>query len=204
MKINLGIACALLLCAVVSPALSQDYHYSYGGTRVINQNAIGLAHPAATQIGGGTLSPSAQGVIQQSEQNNPGLPKVPWGSHVTTPGDVQYQNNFSPQAQVVRVNSRQVAIVQPVMVAGPPTAAPTANTGLPGTPMGSHIGTAGDSMRSDLHPEVNRYNDMWWHHPAYSATRRVSTNPSNQYVLTGSSGAATYNDGQSDTHKLSY
>jgi hypothetical protein len=204
MKINFGVLLAVCLSTTALPALSQQYHYDYNGSRVVNQNQIGLYHPAITQIGGGTMSPSAQGIVQQSEQNNPGLPRVPWGSHVTTPGDVQYSRNFSapPQGQLIRVSGGQTAVVQPIMVA-PQNAAPTTNSGLPGTPMGSHIGTAGDAMRSDLHPEVNRYNEGWWH--PQPAMGRSNMAPA-RYVPSGSNGgAATYDDGlQQGSHKLTY
>ncbi|HEY9778313.1 MAG TPA: hypothetical protein V6C81_31410 [Planktothrix sp.] len=207
MKHNIGVAFAILFMLGL-PAHSQQYHYQYNGSRVVNQNQIGLNHPAPTQITSVTLSPSAQGIQQNSEQSNPGLPRVPWGSHVTTPGDVQYSKNFSAapqgQGQLIRVaGGGQPTMVQPIMVA-PANAAPTANSGLPGTPMGSHIGTAGDAIRSDLHPEVNRYNDAWWHPVVRASSRSSYSAQPQQYRGSGSSGAATYDDGQQGTHKLTY
>ena len=120
------------------------------------------------------MSPSAQGIVQQSEQNNPGLPAGSLGLHVTTPATFSTPENFSaaPQGHTFWVAGGQTAIVQPIMVA-PANAAPTANAGLPGTPMGSHIGTAGDAIRSDLHPEVNRYNDSW-RHPQPARSNRTT------------------------------
>jgi hypothetical protein len=71
-------------------ALGQNYNYSYGNSRVINQSSNGLAYPSGTYIGTGTMSKSAQGVIQYGAQVNPGLPKVNRGAYIGTPGDNLY------------------------------------------------------------------------------------------------------------------
>jgi len=67
-----------------------EYHYSYGNSRVVQQDSIGLDRPSGTYIGTGTLSKSAQGVLQTGAQVNPGLPRVNSGSFVGTPGDNMY------------------------------------------------------------------------------------------------------------------
>jgi hypothetical protein len=215
MKNFASFSVALVLSALALPAQSQQYlnqyHYNSGGSRVVNQRNVGLNQPASTQITTGTLSPSAQGINQVGEQANPLLPKVPWGSTVTTPGDQQYGRNFQapPQVQMVRINQGGRIVTAPVMVVGaggngsggPTPAAPCMimNNGLPAAPFGSHVGTPGDSMRSDLHPEVNRYNDAWWHpQPVMTRTAAPAV-----YVPSGAAGAATYDDGQ-HTKALSY
>lgn len=77
----------------VLPASSQNYHYNYGGGRVVNQNNIGLSQHSSTYIGTGTMSQSAQG--KGAGVGNSALPSVPLGSHVRTAGDNMYNNQGS-------------------------------------------------------------------------------------------------------------
>jgi len=183
------------LC-LAAPAFSQNYHYSYGGSRVVNQGHTGLYMPAGTQIGAGTMSRSAQGYQQSGALINPGLPPVPLGSHVTTAGDAQYQTGFAPGTGMPGAQQAHMVVC--------PNVAGTAiwNTGLPGAPFGAHVGTPGDAIRSDLHPEINDRNQSWWHPQAaqsYSTPQRQYSSP------TGSSGAATYEDqGSSGGGALTY
>jgi hypothetical protein len=72
------------------PSLAQEYHASYGGSKVIYQNQTGLYNPSSTYIGPGTLSRSAQG---KGAGIGGGLPAVNMGSHVRTPGDNLYNND---------------------------------------------------------------------------------------------------------------
>ena len=90
MKIAGLVAAALFLSQTV-PAFAQ-YHYSYGNSRVTNQNQTGLFHPSATYIGAGTMSQSAQG---KAAGVGGSLPAVNMGSHVRTPGDNIYNNDGS-------------------------------------------------------------------------------------------------------------
>jgi len=71
-------------------AIGQNYNYSYGNARVIVQSSNGLAYPSGSYIGPGTMSKSAQGIIQYGAQVNPGLPKVNRGAYIGTPGDNLY------------------------------------------------------------------------------------------------------------------
>jgi len=74
-----------------SSVLAQyEYHYSYGNSRVVQQDSIGLDRPSGSYIGTGTLSKSAQGALQTGPLVNPGLPRVNAGSYVGTPGDNMY------------------------------------------------------------------------------------------------------------------
>lgn len=72
------------------PAGAQNYNYSYGDSRVVNQNQTGLYTPSATYIGAGTLSRSAQG---KNAGVGASLPAVNLGSHVRTAGDNLYNND---------------------------------------------------------------------------------------------------------------
>jgi hypothetical protein len=67
-----------------------EYHYSYGNSRVVQQDQTGLSRPSDTYIGTGTLSKSAQGAVLQGPQVNPGLPRVNHGAYIGTPGDNLY------------------------------------------------------------------------------------------------------------------
>jgi hypothetical protein len=67
-----------------------EYHYSYGNSRVVQQDQTGLNRPSDTYIGSGTLSKSAQGAQQVGPQVNPGLPRVNHGAYIGTPGDNLY------------------------------------------------------------------------------------------------------------------
>lgn len=212
MKSFLPVA-SLLVFALLSfglPAQSQyaqpGYHYSHGGSRVINQHNIGLYMPAATQIGGGTISKSAQGIMQSGEQINPGLPKVPMGSHVGTAGDAEYAKNFTPSQQTIvfpdQAGGGGTVYAAPAQGGGAPYGPPSAipgNRSLPGVRYGSYVGTAGDAMRSDLHPEVNNQNDAWWH--PQQGQQRSMMQPTQTYHPPVSI-PDTYNDGQ--THKINY
>jgi hypothetical protein len=95
-------------------ALAQyEYHYSYGNSRVVQQDETGLAHPSGSYITSGTLSKSAQGAIQTGSQVNPNLPRVNQGSYCGTPGDNMYGAHpiYSPaeeeQARVRSVRAQQ-------------------------------------------------------------------------------------------------
>lgn len=80
----------LVLGSTACPAFGQAYNYSYGNTRVIQQNQTGLYMPSSTYIGPGTLSRSAQG---KTAGVGGSLPAVNMGSHVRTPGDNLYDND---------------------------------------------------------------------------------------------------------------
>jgi hypothetical protein len=84
-----GLLVTALVLGQSLPAFAQ-YHYSYGNSRVTNQNQTGLYHPSATYIGCGTMSQSAQG---KSAGVGGALPSVNMGSHVRTPGDNMYNND---------------------------------------------------------------------------------------------------------------
>jgi hypothetical protein len=96
-----------------SAVLAQyEYHYSYGNSRVVQQDSIGLERPSGSYIGTGTLSKSAQGALQTGPLVNPGLPRVNAGSFVGTPGDNMYGAHpiYSPaeeQKQKVEVWQQQ-------------------------------------------------------------------------------------------------
>src|ERR1035437_3625963 len=75
-----------LLLTQSAPALAQ-YHYSYGDSRVVNQNQTGLYTPSGTDIGSGTMIKSAQG---KNAGTGGALPAVNMGAHVLTPGDNMY------------------------------------------------------------------------------------------------------------------
>ncbi|HEY9719712.1 MAG TPA: hypothetical protein V6C69_19690, partial [Trichormus sp.] len=64
----------------------------------------------------------------------------------------------------------------------------------------SHVGTPGDGIRSDLHPEINDRNQSWWHPPA-SQTYSVQQV---RYAPTGASGAATYESQGGSSGALTY
>ena len=84
-----AIALVAFLAVQAVPAFAQNYHYNYGDSRVVNQNQTGLYTPAATYIGAGTLSRSAQG---KNAGVGAALPAVNMGSHVRTAGDNMYNN----------------------------------------------------------------------------------------------------------------
>jgi hypothetical protein len=71
-------------------AIGQNYNYSYGNSRVVIESLNGRSLPSSSYIGPGTMSKSAQGVIQYGAQVNPGLPKVNRGAYIGTPGDNLY------------------------------------------------------------------------------------------------------------------
>jgi hypothetical protein len=134
-----GMAACLSLCLVAAaqaPALCQNYHANYGGSRVINQGQTGLANPSGTYIGPGTMSQSARGLPPggSSGISNPGLPRVNMGANIRTPGDNMYTQKPATQRQ--------------------------ANPGLPRANYGANIGTPGDNMRSDLHYYVPGQNNV--------------------------------------------
>jgi hypothetical protein len=84
-----GLLVTTLLLGQSVPAFAQ-YHYSYGNSKVTNQNQTGLYHPSGTYIGCGTMSQSAQG---KAAGVGSGLPSVNMGSHVRTPGDNIYNGD---------------------------------------------------------------------------------------------------------------
>jgi hypothetical protein len=89
------------------PALGQ-YHYNYGGSRVVNQGQTGLSNPSSTYIGAGTMSQSARGL--PAGMSSGGLPQTKMGGAVGTPGDnqytdaVQYERRFGHPHRVLRNN----------------------------------------------------------------------------------------------------
>ncbi|MBY0359081.1 MAG: hypothetical protein K2W82_13850 [Candidatus Obscuribacterales bacterium] len=85
MKVLVALSSAFMVFAL--PALAQSYHYSYGDSRVVNQNQTGLYTPSSTYIGGGTLSQSAQG---KNAGTGNALPGVTMGGYIRTPGDTIY------------------------------------------------------------------------------------------------------------------
>ena len=123
------------------PGSAQNYHYSSGGGRVINQNQTGLANPSGTYIGPGTMSQTARGLPPggSGAMSNPGLPRVNMGANIRTPGDNMYTQK-------------------------PPTQR-NANPGLPQANYGANIGTPGDNMRSDLHYYVPGQNQQQMRSP---------------------------------------
>lgn len=84
------------LLGLNSSAFAQNYNYSYGDSRVINQSQTGLYMPSGTYIGSGTLSQSAQG---KSAGVGGSLPSVNMGAHVRTPGDNIYSGGDSLRAE---------------------------------------------------------------------------------------------------------
>jgi len=164
-----------LVFAGYLPAFGQgsSYTYSYGSSRVVNQNQTGLYQPAATQIGAGTMSQTARGLQPGGAgmMSNPLLPRVNMGANIRTPGDAMYQGGGGqPQYQQA-----------PVQYQGP------VNSGLPAAHMGANIGTAGDNMRSDLRrpqqPQQRRY--YYPQQPQQQQSTGIMYKPS-------SGGAATY------------
>ncbi len=79
----------IIAASFAPPALSQNYHANYGGSRVINQNQTGLSNPSGTYIGPGTMSQTARGLPPggSGAMSNPGLPRVNMGANIRTPGD---------------------------------------------------------------------------------------------------------------------
>jgi hypothetical protein len=193
---NVAFVASVLLSSVVSclsvtPAFSQlggeGYSYSGGSARVVNQASKAYHMPGATAIGSGTMSRSAQGFASATEQSNPGLPTVHWGSTVSTCGDQQYKSGF-------RTGHRTV---DPSMI---PNVSNTAiiNDRLPGVNWGGTIGTCGDGIRSDFHPDINKYNNAWWHAkpgivqkrlPAYLNQQNTATYGGGAVVPASNSGA---------------
>lgn len=127
---------AAILAFGCLPAGAQSYHYSYGNSRVVNQNQTGLYTPSSTYIGGGTMSRSAQGLpAGVSSSGLSGLPQTNFGATVTTPGDNQYTESVQNER---RFGHRRR---------------------MPVSRMGAYVGQPGDNMRSDLHPYVPGQND---------------------------------------------
>lgn len=113
------------------PAGAQSYHYSWGNSRVVNQNQTGLYMPSSTYIGSGTLSRSAQNLpAGVSSGGMSGLPQTSFSPSVSTPGDNQYTDAVQYARRFGHRN--RVAV----------------------TRMGAYVGQPGDNMRSDLHPYV--------------------------------------------------
>jgi hypothetical protein len=83
----------LLSIGTCQYAIGQPYDYSYGVSRVVVESRNGRSNPSSTYIGPGTVSKSAQGIIQYGAQVNPGLPKVNRGNYIGTPGDNLYTMN---------------------------------------------------------------------------------------------------------------
>lgn len=116
MKIIAGLVVAASMATSI-PAYAQ-YHYSYGTSRVTNQNQTGLFTPSATYIGAGTMSQSAQG---KAAGVGGLLPSVNMGAHVRTPGDNMYNGDGSDrmnngaliyQDQMQAIMARKAAIIR--------------------------------------------------------------------------------------------
>src|SRR5262249_57639017 len=95
-----ALVCAALMLAGCLPAFAQgsSYTYSYGSSRVVDQNEDGLERPAPPQIGPGTMSQSARGLQPGGAgmTSNPLLPRVNMGANIQTPGDAMYQGGAAP------------------------------------------------------------------------------------------------------------
>ena len=191
---------ASLLASIVctAPAFCQAsghvYHHKYSHSRAVSQRDLSYSAPGQTaDLSPGTPSASAQGINQVGERINPLLPKVPWGSTISTGGDQQYRSGF------------QTGDLKGVAVPSVPGTAIT-NRRLPGCNWGGNTGTAGDAIRSDMHPEVNINNERWWHPQALTASR-PSTVPVTyeEYTKYADTVTATYEDPQQqNTGGLSY
>ncbi len=97
---------------LTTAAYAQEYHYSYGTSRVVNQNQTGLSNPSSTYIGPGTLSQTARGENPNAQPN--GLPQVNMGANIRTPGDnvytpgaIQYQGRGANRRRVYNNNQNQ-------------------------------------------------------------------------------------------------
>lgn len=151
---------SFLVCFLVlseSGALAQK--------RVVYPNEGGLAHPAATQINEGTISPSARG----GDRNSFGLPPTPHGPNVRA-GDVS-------RSDLNHINNQRANRIQKGTSAGVRTRAnsransqgnllrsdvPQVNPNLPAAPIGPNV-RAGDISRSDLHPRSSRPHSGYSH-----------------------------------------
>ncbi len=177
--------------------------------RVVHPNRGGLAHPASTQIGEGTVSPSARG----NTSKNFGLPVTPLGPNVRA-GDVSRRDlNYGNQQRVrqnqsgsggntggnTRGNLLRGDVPQanpnlPAAPIGPNVRAGDVsrsdlhqrggqtNPGLPAAPIGPHM-RAGDIDRSDLHPERYASNRKFWNggtHPQAKHAQAAATSSRSQ------------------------
>lgn len=149
-----------LICFLVlseSSALAQQ--------RVVYPNKGGLAHPSATQINEGTISPSARG----GDRNDFGLPPTPHGPNVRA-GDVS-------RSDLNHINNQQASRNQSggrVNAGGNSSGnrrsggnlmrsdVPQVNPNLPAAPIGPNV-RAGDISRSDLHPRPSRPHSGYRH-----------------------------------------
>ncbi len=164
-------ALALASCL---PAIGQgtNYNYSYGSSRVVNQNQTGLYRPNGTYIGPGTMSQTARGLPPggSSSMSNPGLPRVNMGANIRTPGDAMYQGG--------QVQYQQA----PVTYQG------GGNPRLPVSKLGANIGTPGDGMRSDLpRPQQPQPQRFYYRNP-----QPVQPQGAGIFYKTNSGGVATY------------
>jgi hypothetical protein len=170
---SLSLLLLLLQAFAGLPTSAQSYHYSYGSSRVVNQNQTGLYMPSSTYIGSGTMSRSAQGLkAGVSSGGLQGLPQTNFGATVTTPGDNQYTDAVQYQRRFGRRSRMPVAR------------------------MGAFVGQPGDNMRSDLHPYIPGQNAHNQHPGASGAAQQegggASTYAEPNYSV-NRAGAFSYN-----------
>lgn len=143
------LGCLVSLCA--SGAFAQSYNANGVDSRII-YGGNGLSTPSGTYIGGGTMSASARGISQGGPQANPGLPRVPWGANIGTAGDNQYsENRIGAQQPMQQQQQRRGG-------GGGGGGGNFSAPSLPSSKWGANIGTAGDSIRSDMNPGYYRNN----------------------------------------------
>ncbi|HEY9786156.1 MAG TPA: hypothetical protein V6D17_12185 [Candidatus Obscuribacterales bacterium] len=160
-------AVALVFALISAPCLAQSYHYSSGGSRVVNQSQIGLPYHDSSYIGPGTLSQTAQGKPVGGAQANPLLPKVPWGANIQTPGD-----NFYTKDRVTKTTSQGVP------------------AGIPQSNWGANVKQPGDNMRSDMGNQAIQYTPG----QIFQRPSRTPQQPRQYSYTPGRNGMATYGD----------
>ncbi len=129
-------ACAAMVCLSLSLQCA-----SMAQQNVVFPDESGLAHPASSQIGDGTISPSARG----GDRNKLGLPITPLGPNVRA-GDVSRSDLNHGHKPGTKTRGSKGALIQTL---------PQVNPALPAAPIGPHV-RAGDISRSDLHPRKMR------------------------------------------------
>ncbi len=145
---------AFLVCFLVlseSGALAQQ--------EVFYPNKDGLAHPAATQINEGTISPSARG----GDRNSFGLPPTPHGPNVragdVSRSDLNHINNQRANQNQSRTRPRAGSDPRANFLRSD---VPQVNPNLPAAPIGPNV-RPGDISRSDLHPRPKRPHSGYRH-----------------------------------------
>jgi len=186
-KSYLPLALSLLAGCTITSAFAQvgGYNASYGDGRVV-YGGNGLANPSGSYIGGGTVSASARGQIGYGAHVNGSLPSVSLGSHVGTAGDNQYT-----AAPIVNSQGSPA-----------PAQQQRGGNGLPSSSWGANVRTAGDTIRSDLHPEYYRQQQM----QQFQNQQRVQAqqqNPAFQQVIQRSGhGPLRYDDVSGAAHNF--